>query len=61
MALTATATVETRKAVCRLLGIINPLVILEVPDRRIIKYIVHALDESMEDNFAPLVDMKSDK
>ena len=56
MALTATATVETRKVVCRLLGIINPVVILEVPDHPNIKYIVHALDESMEDTFAPLVD-----
>lgn len=47
---------ETRKAVCRLLGIVNPVVILEVPDRPNIKYIVRALDESMEDTFAPLVD-----
>ena len=52
----ATATMETRKAVCRLLGIVNPVVILEVPDRPNIKYIVRALDESMEDTFAPLVD-----
>ena len=43
----ATATMETRKAVCRLLGIVNPVVILAI---------VRALDESMEDTFAPLVD-----
>ena len=56
MALTATATMETRKAVCRLLGIVNPVVILEVPDHPNIKNIVRALVESMEDTFAPLVD-----
>ena len=55
MALTATATKDTRLAVSRILGMVQPNLILQVPDRPNIKYVVHrTLTESLEDIFMPL-------
>ena len=55
MALTATATKDTRLAVSRILGMVQPNLISQVPDRPNIKYVVHrTLTESLEDIFMPL-------
>jgi len=56
MALTATATVATRKAVCRTLGMVNPAVISESPNKVNIKYVVHLNPGTLEETFAPLVE-----
>lgn len=55
MALTATATKVTRRAVCQVLGITSA-VIAQIPDRLNIKYSVHANPGSLEEAFAPLVE-----
>ena len=56
MALTATATVETRKAVCRKLGMVNPMIVCEVPNRPNIRYSVISTPGTLEEAFAPLVE-----
>ncbi len=56
MALTATATKETRKAICRTLGMVSPAVISELPNRPNIKYAVHANPGTLEETFAPLME-----
>ena len=56
MVLTATATVQTRKAVCKTLGMVNPAVIAESPNKENIKYIVHNNPGTLEETFAPLVE-----
>ncbi len=57
MALTATATRETRKAVCRTLGIVHQhAVISEVPNRPNVKYFVHANPGTLEEAFALLME-----
>ena len=56
MALTATATVQTRKAVCKTLGIVNVAVIAESPNKENIKYVVHHNPETLEETFARLVE-----
>ncbi len=56
MALTAMATKQTRKSVCRTLGIVTPAVVLEVPNRPNIKYVVCANPGTLEEAFAPLVE-----
>lgn len=55
MALTATATKETRLAVCRSLGIVSPIVVAELPNRTNLKYIVNSNVNSIEETFAYLV------
>lgn len=54
MALTATATKETRKAVCHILGMISPVLIIQVPNRANINYIVHSDHgtRTLEETFA---------
>ena len=54
MALTATATAETQNVVCRILGMQDPLVIAEVPNRANIKYAVVPKAGTLEEAFAPL-------
>ena len=56
MALTATATKATRRAVCQVLGMTSPAVIAQIPDRPNIKYSMHANPGPLEEAFAPLVD-----
>ena len=56
MALTATATVQTRKAVCKTLGMVNPAVVAESPNKENIKYIVHYNPGTVEETFVPLVE-----
>ena len=51
LALTATATKQTRKAVCRILGLKAPKFVLRLPNRPNIKYIVHAHPGSIEESF----------
>lgn len=53
MALRATATLQTRKAVCKTLGMVNPAVIAESPNKENIKYIVHHNPGTLEETFAP--------
>lgn len=52
----ATATVETRKAVCKTLGMVNPAIIAESPSKVNIKYIVHHNPGTLVETFAPLVE-----
>ena len=40
MALTATATVQTRTTICKVLGMSDPVVIVESPNKPNIRYIV---------------------
>ncbi len=56
MALTATATKQTCKSVCRTLGMVTPAVVLEVPNRPNIKYVECANPGTLEEAFAPLVE-----
>ena len=56
MALTATATVVTRNAVCRIIGMTTPSIISEIPNRPNIKYIVNSGSKNIEETFAPLVE-----
>ena len=56
MALTATATVNTRRTVCRVLGMIQPSIVAVSPNRVNICYSVHKKDGTIEERFAPLVD-----
>lgn len=56
MALTATATKQTRKAVCRSLGMVAPLIISQLPDRPNIKYCLRNDSGTLEEAFAPLME-----
>ena len=56
MALTATATVATRKAICKILGLVKPVVISESPHKPNIKYTVIVGPPPLEETFAPLVE-----
>lgn len=56
MALTATATKTTRVAVCRTLGLVDPAVVQQMPNRQNIKYIVHTNPGTLQEEFAPLVE-----
>ncbi len=47
---------QTRKSVCRTLGMVTPAVVLEVPNRPNIKYVVCASPGTLEEAFAPLVE-----
>lgn len=56
LALTATATIETRIAICKTLGMSNPVVIAESPNKPNIKYAVINNPGTLEETFAPLVE-----
>ena len=56
MALTATATLATRKAICKSLGLVKPVVVLASPDKPNIKFIVISNSEGIEETFASLAD-----
>ena len=56
MALTATATTATQNVMCKVLGMQDPLVIAEVPNRANIKYVVVPKPGMLEEAFAPLVE-----
>ncbi len=56
MSLTATATIKTRKAICKSVGLINPVIISESPHKPNIKYIVQLNPPPIEETFAPLVE-----
>ena len=56
MALTATATRDTRVAVCRKLGMVCPVIVSEVPNKPNIMYNVISHPGTLEDTFAPLVE-----
>ena len=56
MALTATATKETRKAICKTLGLSNPIVVAEAPDKPNIKYTVYQQAGTLEETFAPYIE-----
>ena len=55
MALTATATKTLRDAVINTLGMVNPIIVSESPDKPNLVLSVHQY-ESMEESFKPLVD-----
>lgn len=55
MALTATASKETRRSVCKTLGMCKPAIISEPPNRINIKFILHANVGTLEELFDPLV------
>ena len=56
MALTATATTQTRKVICKILGMINPVIVAESPNKLNIKYILKRDLGTLEETFAPLVE-----
>ena len=56
MSLTATATIKTRKAICKSVGLINPVIISESPHKPNIKYIVQVNPPPIEETFAPLIE-----
>ena len=56
MALTATATKETRKVICRSLGMKNPVIISKSPNKPNIFYKVIGKVNDVEVAFGPLVD-----
>ena len=56
MALTATATVTTRKAICKTLGMLDSVVVAESPNKPNIKYSVQHNPGTLEETFAPLVE-----
>ena len=61
MTLTATATENTRRTVCRVLGMIQPSIVAVSPNRVNICYSVHKKNGTIEESFAPLVDELSQK
>ena len=56
MALTATATTQTRKGICKILGMIDPVIIAESPNKPNIKYSLKRDPGTLEEAFAPLVE-----
>ena len=56
MALTATATTETRKAVCQKLGMVDPMIVSEIPNRPNIRYSLIQTPGTIEEAFEPLVE-----
>lgn len=47
MALTATATVATRKSICKSLGLVKPVIVSASPDKPNIKFIVNLNPEHL--------------
>lgn len=56
MALTATATTQTRKAICKILGMVNPVIVSESPNKPNIKYVLKRDPGTLEETFASLVE-----
>ena len=56
MALTATATIQTQRAICKTLRMVNPAIVTELPSKPNIKYIIQRDPGSFEETFAPLVE-----
>ena len=56
MALTATATRQSRRSICQILGMEKVIVVSEAPDRPNIEYTVQTETESIEIVFALLVE-----
>ena len=56
MALTATATKQTRKDICKSLAMVNPTMILKSPEKSNIVYKVFHKECSMEETFASLTE-----
>lgn len=56
MALTATAKISSRRAICRVLGMSRPVIVSESPNKPNIKYSVHLKSCSIEEAFAPSVE-----
>lgn len=56
MALTATATTQKRKAICKILGMTNSVIVAESPNKPNIKYILKRHRGTLEETFAPLVE-----
>ena len=54
MALTAMATVTSRKQICHILGMNKPIVVSQSPNKPNIMYAVSVKSETMEETFAPL-------
>lgn len=56
MALTATATKTSRRDICKKLGMVNPFILSQSPNKQNIKYSIVKKDEEIEDTFAPLLE-----
>ena len=56
MAPMATATMNTRKAVCRKLGMANPMIVCQIPDRPNIRYSLLRIPGTIEEAFEPIVE-----
>ena len=56
LALTAIATVITRKKICNILGMTSPAVVVESPNKPNITYAVQQNPGTLEETFAPLVE-----
>ena len=56
MALTATATKSPQRDICTKLGMLNPFIFSQSPNKLNIQYSVVKQDESLEETFAPLLD-----
>ena len=56
MALTATATRNKRKAICQILGMVSPALVMKMPNRPNVEYIVQIDPGSLEESFSSLVE-----
>ena len=56
LALTATATMVTRQSICKILGMTNPAVVSESPNKPNIKYTLCLNPDTLEETFPPLVE-----
>ena len=56
MALTATATKQSRQAICHTLGMKKPVVVYQSPNKPNIFYELHSKSGSLEETLAPLVE-----
>ena len=56
MALTATATITTRKSICKVLSMLKPSIVSQSPNKPNIKYSVVKKEVDIEETFAPLVE-----
>ena len=61
MALTATATTNTRRSVCRILGMVQPSIVALSPNRVNIHYSVHKKEATIEKTFSELVNELREK
>ena len=61
MALTATATRSTRMHICEKLGMSDPVIISQSPDKPNIKYVVHKKEASISELMVPIADELKEK